>query len=289
MFYANEELIKKRLAENNVNHSPEVAPQQQNKVQASTPQVVTEATSVTTPVTIESVNIPAFADVESTETHFIRYFDDPKNLHRVLCTLVLLCNMDVKFPFSFKLFEQALNDSNVPGVAGLPLALIRPFLHRNLITRINPDAKPPRYSITQAAINFAEEDIPKSIVLEKKHRQNKKIEVVEIPENTFETLSALKKTFAEHQAILDRLHAEKNKLGQLKKENIEDAERDIVSQIRNLQARIVELEKASKDLAQRRTDIATVEREIERLQHIVNNPTVQKKLGQFEKFRQLLQ
>lgn len=233
----------------------------------------------------EEVSVPP-----GREQEYDGYFDDPANLHLGVCALVALANEDCEAPFSFELFIRAMMEINVPETAGLKMSLMRAFLYRNFMRRLNPGVKPRRYTITSEALNFARGPIPKAMVkttrlknLKDKPDRNEE----HLAKSAKNQIAKLRQIFDDHQAVLLKLQADRARLVELHKVNIVEQERDIEGQVKNLQKRLNELTEASLDLAKRRSDIAATEQRIRKMEDKSKDPEISKALAEFEEFRKL--
>lgn len=217
-----------------------------------------------------------------------KYFDDPKHVHLVICALVVLCNESTTELFSFDLFEQALVEADVPKTTGPGIAMLRPFLARGFVTRVNPEGKPARYNLTQQAIDCARSTL-ESIPAKPKRPYIPHPRPEKEAKGPRETILQLKKIQEEHNVTLEQLRTARAKLEKLKEVNTEDEETRAQGEIDNLNKRLRQLEELLEGLNKRRSDIALTEATIKKLIEKSENPKVKEALAQLDEFRKLLE
>ena len=217
------------------------------------------------------------------------FFDDPAKLHLTTCALVMICNTDTNAPWPFKSFMKALEDSNVPKTAGVPGALFRSFLHRDLVKRINPDETPARYVITDKAVKFAQGNVPEFV--EKKPRLTKSSpepSVKKVRTDTIQVLRELKDIVNAHTEVLSSLESARSKLVDLRSVDIETQENRIDEEMSQIQIRLEQLKTERQLLAKHRLDIKSLEREINSLTQKAEDPEVLDAKRQLDELRALL-
>lgn len=217
------------------------------------------------------------------------FFDDPARLHLTTCALVMICNTDTNAPWPFKSFMKALEDSNVPKTAGVPGALFRSFLYRDLVKRINPDEAPARYVITDKAVKFAQGNVPEFV--EKKPRSTKSSpepSVKKVRTDTIQVLRELKDIVNAHTEVLNSLESARSKLVDLRSVDIETQENRIDEEMSQIQTRLEQLKIERQLLAKRRLDIKSLEKEINSLTQKAEDPEVLDAKRQLDELRALL-
>ena len=230
---------------------------------------------------------PVSGSVPDEVPHFKHYFDDPEKLHLAVCGLVALCDENTQTPFSFSRFEQVLEESNVPKTAAPPMSLIRTFLNRSFIQRINPGTHPSRYVLTNDAIIFARGDVP-AIESPTPKKSPKKAGSAPAPDAK-ETILGLKKLAEEHRAILAELQQAQKSLDELKTVNIEQEEAKIDGETANLNKRLEDLRQSKLLLSKRRSDVSSTVKEVDRLTTLSQDPKSKEALRELEEFRKLLE
>lgn len=156
----------------NLTHSPRA----EASVQMTGPMSKSESESESSvseadPTRVDVVSPPAEdTSVATTNEYFL---NDPRNMHLLVCALVVRCDKNILYWPSFRIFHDALNDARVPknpkNMVGL---LYRSLLVRGYIAKCANEEGGSNYSITAAAVEFAQQlapsAVPKTLKVRKK-------------------------------------------------------------------------------------------------------------------------
>ena len=204
------------------------------------------------------------------------YFDDPRNLHLVVCALSTHCGEDTALPISFETFKGVFSECAVPPEVW-PIAALKSFTLRGFIVRLNPGVTPARYNITDEAVAFARGLPPTSTVLTKrmealKRRQTERPAKPPAPAIDSAEIERLKERHDEHQRLVADLAEVRRKLEGLKKSDaIRKEESAARVQIEIHERHILALRKLLVDLSSQAKAFAVAEDKVKQLERTSND------------------
>jgi hypothetical protein len=289
---ADEEIRQLRESKNG-KHDTDFMP-----VQPESPEIISDKMETTQ----ESTVLPPIEPAPRSEepeldllkgTTYEKYFDDPTKLHLTACALTSIVNEDCQLPFPFESFQRALKESNVPKSAGLPMSLIRSFLCRQFIVRINPNSKSARYNITANLVAFTRGPVPtRTVEIPRLKVKSLSTEPSQPDEVSGTSLGQMQKHILKlqqanekHQHLVSQLQTTQAKLTELQETKIEEIKRDIDGQIKNLEQRLHALKKEKEELSRKKLEIQNIKQKISELNKQANDPDLKRSISEFEKLR----
>lgn len=221
------------------------------------------------------------------------HFDDPHNLHLTATALVSGANSDPEFIFGFKTFEAALVESGVPSTAGKPSVIVRMFLIREFMVRVNPNGDPPRYTITRKLIDFVEAPVPthaEAIAkgLLRRGTSPKKASPPSAPLDIKTSITRLKEMELRHMQVSERKRAVEATIAQLQGMKLDDTERELQAQLSLLDKRLAEVKENLGQIEGSRKLLAAAEKEKTSLERELVDPKLIHALAELREFRSLL-
>ncbi len=230
-------------------------------------------------VNVDDTREPLVAEVISTSPpqvessndtlHYEHFFDDPEKLHLAVVALVSRYKMDE--PFSFGEFISVLAED-----VGMPrstrpsnmMSKIYVFSSRRFIVRINPDQKPALYTLTQHALDFAQDKAVDSLPSHKQRKEPKKVHEKAVP--LLSGVAKIKELESRFQAVKVELTQAEQKVVDLKELDLNAEERDLDGQIRNYEERLLvvrnrkkEIEGIRAKISQAKDEVFTIKRKLE--------------------------
>lgn len=184
-------------------------------------------------------------DVESEENNhsvLFRFFEKKENLH--LAVVALVSAFEIGRPFSYRELETVLLREVLPNVPGLDTRHVRPtirvFTKHGFIRRLNPDARPARYTLEDTAVSFAHSEVAEKTRID----SPKRVEVN--ADELTERISDLRKASEQWATLSDEITALEEHLKCTKDpvEESAEAEKEIealTQMITELKVRKVEL------------------------------------------------
>ncbi len=237
-------------------------------------------------VVADSIDTTPTASSESSVTpqpsaptkRYEKHFDDPANLHLTAMALASIVDGSTAKPFNLKEFATALEQSNVPGEAGIPQSILYKFMRYGFLERINPDGDRGVYNVTDALIRFASAPVPLELppFMKSDTSTSGNVPVKPAPASkqakpvaVKETLASLKLEEARYHALLDEKRKTAKALEDLEKENFDATEERVRGEIKSYEKRIgalkddlVRIGMGRKDIQQARSKLGDLDRQI---------------------------